>query len=472
LWLVLTVLTAGSAALPERPVAGAASGTGPAVYAVEDLGSLAEGWSSVAWGINERGDVVGWSAGSDGPRAFLYTDAGGLAPLPAPPNRPVTLARDINENGDIAGAAGIGGVDLGSAVLWTGGTVRDLGALGDGGFSEAWSINNSGEVVGWSSAPGGGPGSHAFLYTASAGMTDLDPASDTSRATAINDAGQVTGYRTAPGGFHAFRWQSGLFDDLGVLPGFAYSSGWAISSTGRVAGSSSSASGNSERLFRASEGGGLENLGGAGEHNWALGINTGGDVVGAGRISSRRAVLFSDTADLQDLNNLIDPASGWVLLAAHAINDAGQIAAYGLNIRTGWTHALRLSPTEELPIHLVRSTRIRLRAHPQRRGHRITGRVLVRDEAGAAVTGAAVSVEWAHPAGRSARAVAGTSDRGVAVFEATGGRGRHTLTVTGIQHPAYRMDRDGSVLSRSIVVGRLTATDIPADYREVDARQP
>jgi probable HAF family extracellular repeat protein len=242
-------------------------------YVVEDLGVLAGDTSSAAWAINAHGDVVGVSTGPSGPRAFVYTDAAGLIALPALPSRPRSVARDINEAGDIVGTANAGGTDLGHAVLWRNGSVQDLGTLGTGFYSEAWGINNLGQVVGSSYTNGGSglQGVHAFLYTGGAGLADLTPTSDTGNATDINDAGQVTGYQTALGGTHAFRWQGGTFVDLGVLPGFAHSFGWAINESGQVAGSSTSASGNSERLFRSIDGGGLQDLGGGGRAQHGLG---------------------------------------------------------------------------------------------------------------------------------------------------------------------------------------------------------
>ena len=204
-------------------------------YVVEDLGTLEGDSSSVAWAVNASGDVVGWSMGPAGTRAFVFTTASGMTALPGLPLRPRTVARDINDAGDIVGSANAGGVDLGHAVLWKNGTVLDLGTLGTGSYSEAWGINNLGHVVGWSHTNGASFGVHAFLYTGQ--LVDLTPTSDTGYATDINDAGEVTGYKTALGGYHAFRWQAGNFVDLGVLPGFAHSFGWAINFAGRVAGS-------------------------------------------------------------------------------------------------------------------------------------------------------------------------------------------------------------------------------------------
>jgi probable HAF family extracellular repeat protein len=47
-----------------------------------------------------------------------------------------------------------------------------------------------------------------------------------------------------------------------------------------------------------------------------------------------------------DLNTLIDPASGWTLQYASAINDVGQIVGYGLN-PSGQQDAFLLDPVPE-----------------------------------------------------------------------------------------------------------------------------
>jgi hypothetical protein len=45
---------------------------------------------------------------------------------------------------------------------------------------------------------------------------------------------------------------------------------------------------------------------------------------------------------MQDLNKMISPRSGWVLLQANGINDAGQIVGDGLF--HGQSHAFLLTP--------------------------------------------------------------------------------------------------------------------------------
>ena len=55
---------------------------------------------------------------------------------------------------------------------------------------------------------------------------------------------------------------------------------------------------------------------------------------------------------MTDLNDLIDPQSGWVISDAADINNAGQIAATGCNT-LGICNALLLSPVPEPEIYLM-----------------------------------------------------------------------------------------------------------------------
>jgi probable HAF family extracellular repeat protein len=67
-------------------------------------------------------------------------------------------------------------------------------------------------------------------------------------------------------------------------------------------------------------------------------------VVGYARLSALtyHAIVWSETAGMQDLNNLIPANSGWTLEFAFAINDSGQITGRGsIN---GQDHAFLLTP--------------------------------------------------------------------------------------------------------------------------------
>ena len=85
------------------------------------------------------------------------------------------------------------------AFLWTeSGGMQDLGTLPGGSYSQAYAINNLGQVVGWSYLDGGS-NQHAFVWDSISGMQDLGTLGGlTSAATAVNDAGEVTGAADLP----------------------------------------------------------------------------------------------------------------------------------------------------------------------------------------------------------------------------------------------------------------------------------
>jgi len=331
--VALVAIAMVSATAPARAAAGP-------TYTVQDLGTLPGDYSSTAMGINAAGDVVGWSAGPNGTRAFLYTNAAGMTALAGPSGRPVTTARAVNGNGTVVGNASTGGGDIGHAVRWQAGVPLDLGTLGIGDYSDARGVNATGVTVGVSHTDGGTLlAVHAFRFTNTAGMVDLTPTSDDAHAEGINDTGQIVGWREG----RAFLRTGTTFTDLGVASGFAASFAYAINSSGQVAGHVISGTGNSEKIFRYTNGA-MVVLGGFGEFNRALGINTAGDVVGYGLpvLGLRQGFVYTDATGMQGLNQLIDPTSGWYILGAGGINDSGQIAGWASG-PTG-QRAVRLTP--------------------------------------------------------------------------------------------------------------------------------
>jgi probable HAF family extracellular repeat protein len=179
--------------------------------AMHDLGSLG-GTRSDGFSINAFGQVAGFSeiqVTSNVRHAFLWTPttAGGttgsmidLETLGGTGSQ----AFGINDHGAVTGVAAT--TDGSShAFIWTPtvsngsvGAMHDLGTLGGSG-STGSDINNLGQTVGYSTIEDN-LATHAFLYSNSEGMMDLNSLIDPMSgwvlysAQGINDAGQITGY--------------------------------------------------------------------------------------------------------------------------------------------------------------------------------------------------------------------------------------------------------------------------------------
>jgi probable HAF family extracellular repeat protein len=264
----------------------------------KDLGTLSGGNISGAIGINDAGEVVGYSNTSTGLSteynfiAFQWTSAGGMVNLGKLSGGNSSCAFQINSSGVIAGDSFVNSTVV-DAANWTNSKIKSLGALPKSIFTAALGINNNGEIVGESVFSYGPPfTSHGFDWTSSGGMKDLGTLSggDTSMANAINASGVIAGQSNSGSvlTWHAVKWSaSNEIEDLGTLPGGTYSI--------------------------------------------AFGINDSSQIVGYGNINDNaaHAMLWTSTGGMQDLNDLIPANSGWVLINANAINDSGQITGYG-----------------------------------------------------------------------------------------------------------------------------------------------
>jgi probable HAF family extracellular repeat protein len=115
-----------------------------------------------------------------------------------------------------------------------------LGGLPGSAYSFAYGINESGQVVGFSSFVFGTP---IATEWSDGQVIDLGglPGSTSSEALGINDAGQVVGYSVVDGTQYATEWSNGQVIDLGGVPGSTSSEALGINDAGRVVGFSASA---------------------------------------------------------------------------------------------------------------------------------------------------------------------------------------------------------------------------------------
>ena len=311
------ILRAGLTKLENSPNFGAI------IYSITDLGTFSGGTYSIAYGINNSGQVVGDSVNSNSTsRAFLYSD-GTITDLGSLPDDSAVLAYGINNSAQVVGrSTNLQGRD--SAFLYSNGTMQNLGTLG-GNSTTATSINNSGQMVGYSLIDDSR--TRAFLYSGGT-LQNLGALGGDSFAFGINDSGQVVGYSDIGGGSfnpRAFLYSGGTMQNLGTLGEESVATG--INNFGQVVGYSN-IGGDNYRAFLYS-GGTMQNLGTLGGNSFGSGINNFGQLVGYSDVNNNRRAFIFNSGTMTDLNTLIPTGSGWSLNDARAINDSGQIVGQG-----------------------------------------------------------------------------------------------------------------------------------------------
>jgi probable HAF family extracellular repeat protein len=319
------------------------------IYSIKDLGIPPQAQFSLAAGINQSGQVIGYY-GTNSPinfnlSSFVYSD-GKVTTLDFGAEG---IAGDDRKNpweeGDKRKLR-ITGLSGESAVLYQDNFLRTLGTLPGASDSIGYAVNASGEVAGVALYLTGSD--QAFLYK-KGNMINLGtlPGDSGAEAWAINDPGDVTGVSATPNGYfgHAFLYHHDKMIDLGTLPGASVSWGLAINNSLQVAGYSYSTDFSIFHAFLWSNGK-IKDLGVLpnGSQSMAEGMNSWGQVVGTGDVGQPNVLIHAflySNGKMYDLNSLIPPNSGWVIQDAKGINDKGEIAATGtLN---GTQHALLLT---------------------------------------------------------------------------------------------------------------------------------
>lgn len=321
-------------------------------YTIIGTGTLPGDDSSIAFGLNNLGRVVGTSrAIGEAGTATLWSAAGGVIGLGTLGGSPsFAWALDVNDAGSVVGQSRgtIPPNDYAHAFVWNSTLgMLDLGVFAGDNTSTAYGINASGQVVGVSSLapPFGSPSSsfddwvdHAFLWTQATGMTALAalPGHAVNGASAINDAGQIAGSSGSGDFERAVRWApDGSIQDFGTLPGYVASGALGMNGLGHVVGDAYDVGGYSQ-AFIWTPGAGMTGLGMLPGHlnSSAWSVNDSGQVLGVawgnpGGVLSIVPFLWTASDGMVDLNSLLPAGSGWILGIPGAINDLGQVAGQG-----------------------------------------------------------------------------------------------------------------------------------------------
>ena len=322
---------------------------------MRDLGTLAEGYSSLAAGINDRGGSIGAS------------QTGLLDPFPFPQNRAVawigrrminlgtveggsnSIGISINNFGQMVGISDNGvpdpfsffegaGVQI-RTFFWEHGHLLDIGTLGGPDSIPGPGCTNERprSIVGTSytsftpNADTGIPTQHPFLWE-SGNMLDLGSLGGTlTFGQCANNRGDVIGESTLSGNLvnHAFLWQRGQMKDLGTLGGDNSEAIW-MNDAGVIVGSADLPTPDIHDAVRWKRGQNLD-LGTVDGDACSRGraINSRGQIVG-GSSDCRNflhAFVWEEGGPMLDLNTLIPPGSGVQLTNAFNINDRGEILA-------------------------------------------------------------------------------------------------------------------------------------------------
>jgi probable HAF family extracellular repeat protein len=296
-------------------------------YRYIDLGTLGGRYS---WGngINNWGQVAGVSETQNGEyRGFLWNGKK-MKDLGVLDKDVFSGVWSINDRGQAVGFS-VGSDNLLRAVFWDREGLHELDTLG-GTENDALGIGTNGEIVGWATTHD--EILHAVLWD-SEGVIDLDPSQTMmSLASSINKKGEVVGgaFFSQDAQYHAALWNDQGTQDLGTLGGNE-SEAYAINDQGEIVGWCD-LPGDVWHACMWNSRGDLADLGALdGSYSEAFSINGHGEVVGVyyldADLEQVRPFLWTKRQGMVDLNTLTELPPGVTLIQALAINDFGWIAA-------------------------------------------------------------------------------------------------------------------------------------------------
>jgi probable HAF family extracellular repeat protein len=339
----------------------AQAGEAPAPYTITDLGTLPGQPTSLVWEsmLNNRGHVAVYTfdstdwTGYYAASSFLWKGPKDIEVLPGLPGSDTIFAYGLNDRDQVVGCSGPTPEGSGTAylaVLWEHGTVRSLGKPPWATDSGAALINNSGLVVGDACDYNQTPPPYSAVCWYHENIIVLPPLNDgiLSQAWGVNEWGQIVGQSGDYDNQRAVLWSvfpNATVTDLGTLGG-ASSGANAINNWGQIVGSAQTASGDwHPALWCGRSVTDLQNFA-TDPAGAAFALNDRGQIVGwsvgdASDLSTAHALLW-ENGTMINLQTQIPANSGWLLGQACGINLGGQIAGFGLH--HGKVRAFLLTP--------------------------------------------------------------------------------------------------------------------------------
>jgi probable HAF family extracellular repeat protein len=332
----------------------------PLQYAITNLGVLGTNGAASAFSkanaINSSGQIAGTATTATGtPHAFFYD--GQMHDLGSLLTNGSSSGFGLNDTGTVVGQSSAPGAsvafyfDTGAQ----GAVMVDMGTLtnGSGQGSTAFAINNQGVIVG-NSYHGNGLNPNGFRYFGGTmqGLGDLEHTVNGvyySGALAVNNNGVVAGEaQDTSGTYHAFI-DSGTMMGLPLLAGDSGSDAYAINSSDVVVGQTGDNAGIGPPHPVMWSGGGVTALGGltTNKIGTAYGINDSGQIVGSSYDGSDLHAFIYTNGTMTDLNTLVAPGQmgGFLYLAqASAINNSGSIVGFGYLTSNGFPFAFLAVP--------------------------------------------------------------------------------------------------------------------------------
>jgi probable HAF family extracellular repeat protein len=315
-------------------------------YVITPLGSFGGGISQ-AYGLNNAGQVVGASTLLNGDtHAFLWTQASGMQDLGTLSGDILSVATSINNSGEIVGySQPENSGQLSHAFSWQAGSgmVNLAGAASTA--AAAFNINDGGQIAGQSYFGTYYQFGSGFVYTAATGLTPVTISGvPTYDVRAVNGNGQML--VDGPQSNNSLLYAPGQVPVEIQGPTSASTEALAINDGGTVIGDITGENGSYTHAFIWNQDGGLVDLTpGANVLALATGLNEESDVVGAMASATTPGwtPFLYENGVRYDLTTLLGAnATGWTNLFPEGINDNGQIA--GIGTFNGEQQAFLISP--------------------------------------------------------------------------------------------------------------------------------